>query len=236
MDVLFDAYEHVVRGEARLQDLIVGFIDPNEQIADPTAAAHAKADDDSDDDEAETRRHGPRSRGGRKRASRRSSACTSATSNALLDERRQERSNEEGAQGADGRVHGAQARAEDVRRSCVVQLRETVNGIRGHERQVMALCVRDAGMPRKDFIASFPKNETNTGWVDKHIRAKRKHSSQLAKLKDDIVRAQKRLQKIESRSRAFDRRRSRRSTARSRWARRRRVAPRRRWSRRTCVS
>jgi RNA polymerase primary sigma factor len=79
----------------------------------------------------------------------------------------------------------------------VGQLRDTVNGIRAQERQVMAICVRDAGMPRRDFIASFPRNETNTSWVDKHIRAKRKHSSQLARLKDEIVRAQKRLQKLE---------------------------------------
>jgi RNA polymerase primary sigma factor len=79
----------------------------------------------------------------------------------------------------------------------VGQLRDTVNQIRGQERQVMALCVRDAGMPRKDFIASFPKNETNLSWVDKHIRAKRKHSSALLRLKEDIQRAQKRLQKIE---------------------------------------
>src|SRR5690606_2159087 len=79
----------------------------------------------------------------------------------------------------------------------VARLRDIVNSIRTYERQIMALCVRDAGMPRKDFLASFPKNETNLEWVDKHIRAKRKHSSQLAKLKDEIVRAQKRLQKIE---------------------------------------
>jgi RNA polymerase primary sigma factor len=46
----------------------------------------------------------------------------------------------------------------------------------------MALCVRDAGMPRKDFIASFPKNETNLHWVDKHIRQNQKradHSRQI---------------------------------------------------------
>ena len=61
----------------------------------------------------------------------------------------------------------------------------------------MALCVRDAGMPRKDFIATFPKNETNLHWIDKHIRSKRKHSSALAKLKEDVQRHQKRLQKIE---------------------------------------
>ena len=61
----------------------------------------------------------------------------------------------------------------------------------------MALCVRDAGMPRKDFIASFPSSETNLRWVDKHIRAKRKYSATLAKLKDEIHRNQKRLQIIE---------------------------------------
>ena len=79
----------------------------------------------------------------------------------------------------------------------VGQLRATIDGIRSQERAVMALCVRDAGMPRKDFIASFPKNETNLHWVDKHIRQKRKHSSALHKAKEDIQKAQKRLQKIE---------------------------------------
>ncbi len=79
----------------------------------------------------------------------------------------------------------------------VAQLRDVVAQIRGLERQVMALCVRDAGMPRKDFIATFPKNETNLHWIDKHIRSKRKHSSALAKLKEDVQRHQKRLQKIE---------------------------------------
>ena len=79
----------------------------------------------------------------------------------------------------------------------VGQLRDVINQVRGQERLVMALCVRDAGMPRKDFIASFPKNETNLHWVDKHIRQKRKHSSALHKAKEEIQKAQKRLQKIE---------------------------------------
>jgi len=61
------------------------------------------------------------------------------------------------------------------------------------------LCVRDAGMPRKDFITTFPKNETNTKWLDKHIRAKRKHSAALAHLRDDVEKTQKRLQSLEER-------------------------------------
>src|SRR5262249_14223263 len=59
----------------------------------------------------------------------------------------------------------------------IVQLRDHVAEIRNIERQIMLICVRDAGMPRKDFIATFPKNETNIHWLDKHIRAKRKHSA-----------------------------------------------------------
>ena len=76
-------------------------------------------------------------------------------------------------------------------------LRATVAGIRTQERELMSLCVKQAGMPRKDFLASFPKNETNLKWIDKHIRSKRKHSSALAKIKDEILRAQRKLLMVE---------------------------------------
>ena len=79
----------------------------------------------------------------------------------------------------------------------VAQLRATVNNVRNQERQLLIYCVRDARMVRKDFIASFKSNETNLEWIDKHIRAKRKHSSQLTRLKDEIVRCQKRLLRVE---------------------------------------
>ena len=57
--LIFDTYDAILRGETRLQDLITGFIDPNEQIADPNARAAAAAaeppagDDESDDPDAE---------------------------------------------------------------------------------------------------------------------------------------------------------------------------------------
>jgi RNA polymerase primary sigma factor len=62
----------------------------------------------------------------------------------------------------------------------------------------MQICVRDAGMPKKDFLTSFPKRETDLTWIDKHIRAKRKHSSTLAKLKDNVLRAQRKLRAVET--------------------------------------
>jgi RNA polymerase primary sigma factor len=190
MHLLFAAYDLVVAGEARLQDVVVGFIDPNQEIADP----NAKSDDDDDDEETADTGPDPEEVAARIKKIRR------------LNKRYMEALEKHGIRHASTQKAFRTLvtdfmelkLAPKVFELMVAELRDTVNGIRGLERQVMALCVRDAKMPRKDFIASFPKNETNLSWVEKHIRAKRKHSSQLSKLKDDILRAQKRLKKLET--------------------------------------
>ncbi|HEY9181855.1 MAG TPA: RNA polymerase sigma factor RpoD [Gammaproteobacteria bacterium] len=200
--LIFDTYDSILRGETRLQDLITGFIDPNEQIADPNARAAAAAaepprDEESDDPDAEeeTPDTGP---------------DPEEVAARLKKVKRLHKKYVE-TLGAKGVKDAATKKAlksltnefmelklaPKVFDALVGQLRETINQIRSQERAVMALCVRDAGMPRKDFIASFPKNETNLHWVDKHIRQKRKYSSALNKAKEDIQKAQKRLQKIE---------------------------------------
>jgi RNA polymerase primary sigma factor len=199
--LIFDTYDAILRGETRLQDLITGFIDPNEQIADPNAraaaaAAEAPSDEESDDPDAEE-------------ATDTGPDPEEVAARLKKVKRLHKRYLETLA--ANGVKHAATKKslksltnefmelklAPKVFDQLVAQLRDTINQIRSQERLVMALCVRDAGMPRKDFIASFPKNETNLSWVDKHIRQKRKHSSALAKAKEDIQKAQKRLQKIE---------------------------------------
>ena len=50
-ELLLGNYDLVAQGEARLQDLIVGFIDPNEEIANPQARS---SDDDDNDTPADT--------------------------------------------------------------------------------------------------------------------------------------------------------------------------------------
>ncbi len=64
----------------------------------------------------------------------------------------------------------------------------------------MQRCVRDAGMPRSDFIETFPRNETNLTWLDKHVRAKRKHSAALARFREEIEREQLKLADVEKRT------------------------------------
>ena len=60
------------------------------------------------------------------------------------------------------------------------QLRTHVGEIRQIEKEIMSIAVRDAGMPRKDFIGSFPRNETSARWIARHIKAGKKYSAPLA--------------------------------------------------------
>ena len=80
-------------------------------------------------------------------------------------------------------------------------LRSVVEQIRGIEKVVMNLCVNKAQMPRKVFITSFPKQETNPGWVDEHIKAGKKYSEALAGYREQIQAAQSRLAEVERHTR-----------------------------------
>ena len=65
--------------------------------------------------------------------------------------------------------------------------------IRRSERQVIALCVREAGMSRKAFMDAFPGNECDLKWSAKQIKA---GVSKLKGVQDEVVRAQKRIVSI----------------------------------------
>jgi RNA polymerase primary sigma factor len=201
--MIFDTYDAILRGETRLQDLITGFIDPNEQIADPNARAAAAAaeapasDEESDDPDAEEETPDtgpdPEEVAARLKKLKRLHKRYVET---LAEKGVKDPATKKALKSLTNEFMELKL-APKVFDALVGQLRDVINQVRSQERLVMALCVRDAGMPRKDFIASFPKNETNLHWVDKHIRQKRKYSSALNKAKEEVQKAQKRLQKIE---------------------------------------
>jgi len=196
VDMLLQVADEVAAGDTRMQDFIVGFIDPNEpdEISTPTAKTD---DDDENDEEVVDTGPDPEEVAARVKVIRRHPHRV----NKYLD-----------SYGfGDKRTRKAQSElCEEIMQlklapklfdALVLELRDTIGVIRSQERLVMQLCVRDAGMPRKDFLGSFPKCETNLKWIDKHIRAKRKHSSVLAKLKDDVLRAQRKLISVEEQTR-----------------------------------
>ena len=188
MGLLLGLYDRVVEGTGRMQDVIVGFIDPNAGIADPNAPK-------TEDKNNQLPNLGPDPKEVAKRMKKVRRHFGRYTK-ALAQYDIKHPSAQKAIKALTPEFIELKL-APKLFEAMVLQLRKTVNNVRNQERQIMAYCVRDARMVRKDFIASFQSNETNLEWIDKHIRAKRKHSSQLARLKDEIVRCQKRLSKVE---------------------------------------
>ncbi len=184
---ILDVFAAVQEGNARMQDLVVGFIDPNEPDEIPTPGNR------SDDDEDPNAPPEPEEVAKRlkKLAKLHLKVMTAIDKHGSGDKKTKKAREDLTAELMELKL------SPKLFESMVAILRDTIHTIRSQERAVMQICVRHAGMPRKDFIASFPKNETNLKWVEKHIRAKRKHSSTLSKLKEDILRAQRKLVQVE---------------------------------------
>ena len=192
IEILLEVAEAVAAGDTRMQDFVVGFIDPNapDEIKSPVQ----KSDDDDDEEEVIDTGPDPEEVAARMKAIKRlyKRSLTALEKWSARDKKTVKIQGELADQLMEIKF------APKLTDRLVRSLRESVSVIRTQERQVMQICVRDAGMPRKDFLASFPKSETDLSWVEKHIRAKRKHSSILAKLKDDILRAQRKLLAVET--------------------------------------
>ncbi len=75
----------------------------------------------------------------------------------------------------------------------VKKLREVVNTIRTSERNVVAMCMKQARISREDLIKSFPGNETNLKWVELLAKKHPKQAAQIKTLHEDIIAEQEKL-------------------------------------------
>src|SRR5579859_3167238 len=208
-DFLLRAYEPVKAGQGRLVDVIVGFIDPNapDVIAQPqnptkmeVIAAEEKSEEEEEgeedgDGEEEVLDTGPDP----------AEAAARFASIARLYNQVLGSIAKLGAK--DVKTLRQRKRLADqfmeLRLSprmfdaLILNLRTHVAEVRQLEKEIMIIAVRDAGMPRKDFITSFPKNETSPRWLARHIKGGKKYSAPLAKFKEEIERRQKKLEQLE---------------------------------------
>ena len=199
LDKFMEVYKNVDEGITRLQDFIVDFIDPNapDEIQSPINKAEVTEDENEADDETpvdtgpdldEVKRR-------MKAISRLKNKLNKLTqSNGSKDEKTIKIS-----QNLSDKIMELKL-SPKLMELLINQLKSDIKTIRMQERNVMQMAVVKAGMPRKDFISSFEKSQTDLAWIEKHIRAKRKHSSTLSKLKNDILRAQRKLIAIENKT------------------------------------
>jgi RNA polymerase primary sigma factor len=211
-DYLLKAYEPVKTGGARLVDLIVGFIDPNApdviaqpqnptkmDLAAPVAEEKAEGDEEADGDGADSEEEAVDTGPDPEEAARRFAAIGKHLHNSL--------SHIEKMGAKDPKTLKVRKKLSDefmelklaprMFEALIQNLRHGVNEIRQLEKEIMIIAVRDAGMPRKEFILSFPKNETSNRWLQKQIKAGKKWSAALGRLQDEISRRQDKLGVLE---------------------------------------
>ena len=82
----------------------------------------------------------------------------------------------------------------------VAVIRAAVEKIRAEERNIMKLCIRFSKMPRKEFIKSFPGNETNLKWTGTLVKAEADYSNGIANQEIEILRSQRKLIQVQTMS------------------------------------
>ena len=82
----------------------------------------------------------------------------------------------------------------------VISLRPRIMArqVREAEREIYNLCVQKSKMPRKEFLDAFKDNPTNLKFLDPFIKSKKNYVGELVDYKDEIKSIQQRIKGIEN--------------------------------------
>lgn len=204
---LLEQYDRVEAGEARLSDLITGFVDPNaEEDLAPTAthvgselsSEELEDDDDEDEDEDDD---------------------SSDDDNTIDPELAREKFSELRVQYEAARVViKAKGRSDKAAQEEILKLSEVfkqfrlvpkqfdylvnsmrvmMDRVRTQERIIMKMCVEQCKMSKKNFITLFTGNETSETWFTAALAMNKPWSEKLKDVAEDVQRSLQKLQQIE---------------------------------------
>jgi RNA polymerase primary sigma factor len=199
---LLDQWDLYEAEEIRLSDIIIGFVDPNEDDVAPTAthvgselSEEERDDDDDDDDEDEEDDNSVDPEEAREKFA------------ALRVQYNKARKIIE----SKGRSH-SDARKEINELSEVFKefrlvpkqfdrmvrnMRDMMDRVRIQERLVMKFCVQKAKMPKREFIKAFAGNETSTSWLYELLDSDASFVENLLEFKEEIERCVSKMNAVE---------------------------------------
>ncbi|MDR6997030.1 RNA polymerase primary sigma factor [Aeromonas salmonicida] len=209
---LLEQYDKYEAEQLRLSDIISGFIDPNEADDVAPTATHIGselgeddlADEDEDEDEDED------DDGDSSDDEGDGGPDPEVAREKFGDLRAQYEVTRLSIQ-KNGRAHedtqAAIAKLADVFRQfrlmpkqfdrLVNNMREMMERVRVQERIIMKLCVEQAKMPKKTFVAAFTNNECETAWFEYQKQAGKAWSPRLLEMDEEVLRSIGKLQQIE---------------------------------------
>ena len=209
---ILDSYDQVIEADTgRLTDVFAGFIDPVEdevppakQVTPPVESKpKVEAKDDDDDDTKDTEEDededavvsGPDPEETRIRFTALREQLNKA--NKAIEKQGFKSDKAQAELNKLGELFAPIKLSNKHYERLVSHVRDAVGDIRKQERDIMKLCVGKAKMPRADFIASFPGQETDLKWVEELLASNNDYAKKLLPFKLDIQRAQKRIRSYE---------------------------------------
>ena len=202
ISTVIDTYDQIENGEAKMADIFTAFIDPNAPDNIPTpeevAAANAVKTSDDDDDEGSSEEPvdtGPDPEEARIRFDKmrklHKKFVTILAKHGHADKKSEKIRSELIEEFMQLKLT---PRMVDTLRN---NMRDLVDRIRQHERVIMDICVNMAHMPRKQFVTTFPENETDAQWLNSHINSGEPYAHVLKDHEEEITKAQAKLITLE---------------------------------------
>ncbi|WP_296269080.1 RNA polymerase sigma factor RpoD [Pseudomonas sp. UBA6562] len=210
VDHILSEYERVTTDAGRLSDVFSGYIDPDDNIASPNdevpipgakpAAAKQEGDeeedgDDSSDDSEDEVESGPDPELARQRFG----AVAEQRDATLKVLKKHGRAHKDSlaAMAALAELFMPIKLVPKQFEALVERVRGALERLRAQERAIMQLCVRDARMPRADFLRLFPSNETDQTWSGDLSKRSTKWAAALGEKNAAIVACQQKLIDLE---------------------------------------
>tara|TARA_R100000541_G_scaffold2163_6_gene7687 strand:+ start:5180 stop:7036 length:1857 start_codon:yes stop_codon:yes gene_type:complete len=211
VDSILADYDRITSEGGRLSDILSGYIDPDDDGAagpqaevepvTPQAAAKPAGDDKDDEDEDDSDSEEEEGDGGPDPEVAR--IRFGAVAEQLDVAKKALKKHGRGSQQATDALQELAILFMPIKLipkqydALVERVRDALAQIRAQERAIMQICVRDARMPRADFLRQFPNNETDLDWADKLASGKSKYAEAIAARKEDIQRCQQKLLALE---------------------------------------
>ena len=181
-DVLLE-YELIKKEDKRITDLVVGFMDEEEDLPPSTEEVAAEADDEEDvgiNMEELAKRFSSI-----KRQYNKSQKIIAASG----------RDNDKAQKDLDklGEIFKFLKLSPKRFETISLTARALAKTIRDSERKIYDICTQNCNMPRKDFLEIFKDNQTNLKFLDSTIRSKKNYAKLLKDVKPDVNKIQKRI-------------------------------------------
>ena len=192
VDKILDDYQEVLKEEKRLTEVMVGFMDIDDEIPPPAIVQAAQRKEKGEDDDEQPTGPDPvevkkRFNSLKRQFNKVEKACSkSRTTKKALQEQQK-------LAEIFRFIKLAPTQFEVIARPA----RDALGIIRDSEKEVYRIFVKVAKMPRKEFIKSYPGNEANPDWGIKKSKMRKPWAKVIKENIDEVTRQHNKLAKLE---------------------------------------